>query len=299
MRRASLGSVRTATSSSGGSERVPGTGWASSSFQALQAPSSSNDYALLGRIVTGSAGERMLAGWTATALSGLGLVPEHLRYPLRCPRYALASPEHFAGARVRVRPSGASGRADARAGRHPGARQRGRRGLAVADGKLDGAEASLGDNSSDEGENHLTANLPLFPKTLTLFANDSAYDGSTTTSAALLRDAARADRRRMRRRIRPPSGSDARLLRRGSARERGRGERGDVATLEDAAQPVYDQLEKDPDTRALIAAIRGAQGRVGRASRRPCRPRPAGRRRAPRAGGSDPRRPSTAPTTGG
>ena len=54
---------------------------------------------------------------------------------------------------------------------------------AVADGEIDGVEAALGTNSPDEGENVLTTNLPLFPKTLTLFAGCVARTtGSTMTS---------------------------------------------------------------------------------------------------------------------
>ena len=89
----------------------------------------------------------------------------------------------------------------------------------VADGKLDGTEASLGNNSSDEGENHLTVNLPLFPKTLTLFANDSAYDRLDDDQRG-----APGPRRGSRNRCvcggASPlrAGSDARLLRRGPAR---------------------------------------------------------------------------------
>ena len=42
--------------------------------------------------------------------------------------------------------------------------------------------------------------------------------------------------------------------------------RGDLDALERAAQPVYTELEDDPDTKALIAEYPHAQGRVTRAS---------------------------------
>ena len=127
---------------------------------------------------------------------------------------------------------------------------------AVAKGEIDGSEASLGTNSPDEGQVHLTANLPLFPKTLTLFAGDGAYDRLDEDQRKAVREAARltadyaaahapSERALVRDFCRegPPFGAVA-------------ASPGDVAALEDAAQPVYTQLERDPDTRATIAAIR-------------------------------------------
>jgi hypothetical protein len=127
---------------------------------------------------------------------------------------------------------------------------------AVADGEIDGAEASLGTNARDEGENHLTVNLPLFPKTLTLFAGEDAYEGLDAGQRDAIREAARetvayaaehppAERALMR------DFCDGNQLVSAVAASRG-----DLDALESAAQPVYTQLEEDPDTKALIAAIR-------------------------------------------
>lgn len=159
-------------------------------FQALQAPFLINDYGLLGRITTGPLARRMLAGLDGHGFVGLGLVPEHLRYAFGA-RRPLASVDDFAGARVRVRPSEAT---DALM-RALGAKAEHVSGddvaAAVADGEIDGAEASLGTNSRDEGENHLTVNLPLFPKTLTLFAGEDAYERLDAGQREAIREAAR------------------------------------------------------------------------------------------------------------
>ena len=88
--------------------------------------SSLTDHALLGRVATGRSGARMLAGLDGRGFVGLALVPDRLRYPFGV-RHPLASPEDFAGARVRVFPSRATDALDAGAGRHAGAHQRGRR----------------------------------------------------------------------------------------------------------------------------------------------------------------------------
>jgi TRAP-type C4-dicarboxylate transport system substrate-binding protein len=77
------------------------------SFQALQAPFLVTDHALLGRIAAGPLGTRMLAGLDGEDFVGLALVPDRLRYPFGV-RHALASPDDFAGARVRVFPSRAT-----------------------------------------------------------------------------------------------------------------------------------------------------------------------------------------------
>ena len=75
------------------------------SFQALQAPFLVTDQALLGRIAAGPLASQMLAGLDAHGFIGLALAPDRLRYPFGA-RHPLASPDDFAGARVRVQPSG-------------------------------------------------------------------------------------------------------------------------------------------------------------------------------------------------
>jgi TRAP-type C4-dicarboxylate transport system substrate-binding protein len=225
------------------------------SFQALQAPFLVTDYGLLGRIATGTLAERMLAGLDSHGYVGLGLVPEHLRYAFGV-RAPLASVDDFAGARVRVRPSQASDALMRALGAKPVHISGDGVAAAVANGEIDGAEASLGTNSSDEGENHLTVNLPLFPKTLTLFAGDDAYDGLDSGQRQAIREAARQTAAYAA--AHPPS---ERALMRNFCGGVGRTSAvaatpGDLAALERAAQPVYTQLEKDADTKALIAAIR-------------------------------------------
>ena len=77
------------------------------SFQALQAPFLVSDDELLGRITTSPLAARMLDGLDGHGFVGLALVPERLRYAIGA-KHALASPDAFAGARVQVKPSGAT-----------------------------------------------------------------------------------------------------------------------------------------------------------------------------------------------
>ena len=225
------------------------------SFQALQAPFLVTDYGLLGRIATGEPGERMLAGLDGHGFVGLGLVPEHLRYAFGV-RGPLASIEDFAGARVRVRPSEASDALMRALGAKPMHISGDDVAGAVAHGQIDGAEASLGTNSRDEGENHLTVNLPLFPKTLTLFAGEDAYDRLDDTQREAVRKAARETAAYAA--AHPPS--EKALMREfcggGRLVSAVAATPGDLVALEDAVQPVYTALEQNPDTKAMIAAIR-------------------------------------------
>ena len=225
------------------------------SFQALQAPFLVADYELLGRIATGPPAERMLAGLDGHGFVGLGLVPEHLRYAFGV-RRPLASVEDFAGARIRARNSEASDALIRALGAKPVHISGDDVAGAVADGEIDGAEASLGTNSRDEGENHLTVNLPLYPKTLTVFAGEDAYDQLDEDQREAIRKAGRETAAYAA--AHPPS--ERALMREFCAGGRTvsavAATPGDLEALERAAQPVYTQLEEDPDTKALIAAIR-------------------------------------------
>jgi TRAP-type C4-dicarboxylate transport system substrate-binding protein len=225
------------------------------SFEALQAPFLVTDYGLLGRIATGAPAERMLAGLDGHGFVGLGLVPEHLRYALGV-REPLASVDDFAGARVRVRPSETTDALMHALGAKPVHISGDDVAAAVADGKIDGAEASLGTNSREEGESHLTVNLPLFPKTLTVFAGEEAYDQLERGQRDAIREAARETAAYAA--AHPPS--ERTLIREfclgGGGVSAVAATRGDLDALKRAAQPVYTQLEEDPGTKALIASIR-------------------------------------------
>ena len=268
------------------------------SFQALQAPFLVTDYGLLGRIATGAPAERMLAGLDGHGFVGLGLVPEHLRYAFGV-REPLASVDDFAGARVRVRPSEATDALMHALGAKPVHISGDDVAAAVADGKIDGAEASLGTNSREEGESHLTVNLPLFPKTLTVFAGEDAYDQLEGGQREAIREAARETAAYAA--AHPPS--ERALMREfclgGAGGERGRG---------DARRPRRARARCS----ARLHPARGgsghegpdreyphAQGLVTRASGGCPTGAVHARRPAPRAAGSGPRRPSTAPITGG
>jgi TRAP-type transport system periplasmic protein len=259
------------------------------SFQALQAPFLVTDHDLLGRITTGPIAARMLEGLDGHGFVGLGLVPEHLRYAFGA-KSALASPDDFAGARVRVPPSGATDALMRALGATPVHISGDDVADAVANGEIDGAEASLGTNSSDEGELHLTANLPLFPKTLTLFAGEGAYDRLDEDQREVIREAAQQTAAYAAAHAPSESALVRDFCRESPPFSAIAASPSDIAALKTAAQPVYTQLERDPDTKATIAAIRAlkAGSPAAHASSPPvvCEPEPStvsGRERSPSA----------------
>jgi TRAP-type transport system periplasmic protein len=225
------------------------------SFQALQAPFLVTDHELLGQIATGPLAARMLRGLDGHGFVGLALVPERLRYIFGA-RKSLASPDDFAGARVRVRPSGATDALMRALGATPVHISGDDVAAAVANREIDGAEASLGTNSADEGESHLTLNLPLFPKTLTLFAGEGAYDGLDEDQREVIRKAARQTAAYAAAHAPSETALMGEFCSQGPPVSAVAASRADLAALDDAAQPVYAQLERDPQTKALIAAFR-------------------------------------------
>ena len=235
------------------------------SFQALQAPFLVTDQALLGRVATGPLGSRMLSGLDGHGFVGLALVPGRLRYPFGV-HHPLASLKDFQGARVRVFPSAITDALMRALGATPVHLSGDDVGKAVAKGELDGAEAQLGTNSADEGENQITTNLALFPKALTLFAGRGAYQRLDDDQRALVRTAASQTAEY----AAAHPASEGALIRAfcndGRAVAAVAASPGDVEAVTRAAQPVYAELERSPGTKALIASIRGLKASTPAAS---------------------------------
>jgi TRAP-type C4-dicarboxylate transport system substrate-binding protein len=225
------------------------------SFQALQAPFLVTNHALLGRIATGPLASRMLSGLDGQGFVGLALVPDRMRYPIAA-EHALASPDDFAGARVRVPASRATDALMRALGATPVHLRGEALTAALANGEIDGSEASLGTNSAEEGENFLTWNVVLFPKALTLFAGRNAYERLDDDQREIISRAARQTAAYAA--AHPLSENE--LMRNFCSGGRPvtavAAGRDDLAALQRAAQPVYAELERDPRTKALIAAIR-------------------------------------------
>jgi TRAP-type C4-dicarboxylate transport system substrate-binding protein len=219
------------------------------SFQALQAPLLITDYTLLDKVATSRLTDEMLAGLKSQGVVGLALVPDLLRHPvgLKGPLVSLAD---FARARVRVQPSRASDALMTAFGAAPVEVSNSEIGAAIAHGRIDGEELSLG---NAPGGSTVTANITFFGKTLTLFAARRSYERLTDEQRQILRTAAERTLRHVV--ANPPSESalarrfcvDGRIV---------LASKSELVQLVRASQPVYSQLERDPHTKALVASIR-------------------------------------------
>jgi TRAP-type C4-dicarboxylate transport system substrate-binding protein len=220
------------------------------SFQALQAPFLVTSYPLIGRIATSSVAARMLDGLRAHGFVGLALVPDRLRHPFGVAR-PFRSPRDFAGARIRVIPSRATDMLMRALGATPVHISGSEIDAATARRAFDGTEHELG--TTWPGGHYLTANVTYFPKMVTLFAGTDRFNRLSDSQRAIVRKAAEQTAADVA--ANPPVEDE--LARRYC--QVGRvfaASRGDLAALTRAARPVYAQLERDHQTRALIAAIR-------------------------------------------
>ena len=218
------------------------------SFQALQAPFLITDYRLLDRVVTSPLADRMLAGLKSRGLVGLVLVPDLLRHPVGYTR-PLVSLDDFKGARVRDIPSKATDALLRALGATPVHIANDDVGAATGRGEIDGAELAVINGLGAT----ITGNVSFFPKVMTLFAGTHAFDRLTGKQRAVLQAAVE----QFRRHIFAPS-ENALIRRICSDAPNGHvvlATRAELDRLQQAARPVYSKLERDQETRVLIAAI--------------------------------------------
>ena len=214
-------------------------------------------YALLDRIAAGPLASRMLDGLDEEGYVGLALVPDRLRHPMGA-RRPLRSLSDFAGAGVRVIPSHASDALMRSLGARPVHVSNDAMDSALARGLVDAQEQSF------NGGRYVTANVSFFPKALTLFATRDGYDQLDDGQRRALREAAKQTVARVV--AHPPLETElAHRYCDGGGRVVN-ASRNDVAALTRAAQPVYTTLERDAQTRGLIAAIRRLKANLPRAA---------------------------------
>ena len=219
------------------------------SFQALQAPFLITDYALLDRILTGPLAGRMLAGLESRDAVGLVLVPDLMRHPIGL-RRPLVSLTDFKGARIRAIPSRVTDALLRALGAVPVHVALADYNDALVHHRIDGQELPIINSFGF----FATGNVSFFPKVMTLFAGRHAFDRLSEGQRAVLREAAV----QLRRHIFAPS-ENALIAKICSDKPGGRvvlASKQQLAQLEQAARPVYTELERDRQTRSLIAAIR-------------------------------------------
>lgn len=215
------------------------------SFQALQAPFLIDNDALSKAVATSDISTQMLDSLSAAGLVGLTLWPEDLRHPFSLvPGKAILSVADFKGVNVRTTPSGASYRIIETLGGKP----------MFGDGEYQAAESGLRQGASLTGTPTATGNVVFFAKFQVLFANGAAFEKLSEAQRTIVRNAAAATQKKAI--TEHPSDVDAAKAWCADGGSIVLASNTQVAAFVAAAQPVFDQIEQDPGSAELIAAIR-------------------------------------------
>jgi TRAP-type C4-dicarboxylate transport system substrate-binding protein len=221
-------------------------------FQALSAPLLIDSYALQARVLRSPVISQMLAGLRPLGLAGIGVLPGPLRKPLGITR-PLLKPADYAGLRIGVQQSRVADATMRALGatpvRHPvGAPLTG---LGATENQI----SIIQINQYDRVGKYLTANVSLWPRPLVLFAGGKAWAALTPAQRRILAQAVTGDVVAETNVVRANERTDTAILcRRGLLRFLDASP-ADLLALRRAVQPVYDQLERDPQTRAYIRQI--------------------------------------------
>ena len=221
-----------------------------STFQALDAPLLIDSYALQERVLRSPMIGQMLQGLRPLGLAGIGVLPGPLRKPLGITR-PLLKPADYAGLRVGVGQSRVADATMRALGATPVSHLVGE---PVGVGATEQQISMIQGNQYDQVGKYLTANVSLWPRPLVLFANGKAWAALTPAQRRILAQAVTDNLAAETNVVRDNERTDTAILcRRGlhlliasSA---------DLAALRRAVQPVYAQLERDPQTRRDILQI--------------------------------------------
>ena len=221
------------------------------SFQALQAPFLITDQGLLTEVLASPMADEMLAGMDEAGVVGLGLIPDGLRHPMGYTA-PMTSLQDFDGADIRLVPSETTEALVRALGGRPVYGLTGDAlAHAISSGDVDGTEISLELAATIAPKGSvLTGNVVLFPQVKTLFANQDLMGSLSDEQQAILAaaaeeaytfatDAATEDSQAF-----CDAGGDV-----ATASE------ADIAAMQQAARPVYQMLEADPQTKSFIDQI--------------------------------------------
>jgi TRAP-type C4-dicarboxylate transport system substrate-binding protein len=230
------------------------------SFRALGAPLLVDSYALQQRVLTSPMTGEMLQGIRPTGLVGLGVLPGTLRRPLGA-RGPLLAPSDYKGLRFGLQQSRLASATLRALGATP---------VPIAAGDpaetLGGVEShvtAIQNTHQDRHGRYLTTNIVLWPRPLVIFASRQTLARLTPAQREILRRAVAADQSRETKHL-------ASFERLATAMECSQGRmrfvaarQADVSAMRRAAQPVYDGLERDPQTHRFVAEIERMRRQIG------------------------------------
>jgi TRAP-type transport system periplasmic protein len=237
---------------------IPSRAWDTEgvmSLRALNAPFLITTDALLDEVVVGDLADEMLSGLSEVGVVGLALLPEGLRHPFGSSA-PLLGPADYKGETLRA-PASATTEALFNS-----------LGATVDDGEFDesthrGAESGY----ALSPWSFATGNVVFFPKVNALVINAAVFDRLSDQQRGVLEQAA-AETLQWTIESRVSDEEQAAAF----CEDGGTVVLADQATLaelEEATQPVYDDLEAEPQTKKLIAEIRMLQDGVPAAATAP------------------------------
>jgi TRAP-type C4-dicarboxylate transport system substrate-binding protein len=235
---------------------IPARSWDTervTSLRALHAPFLVTSEVLVEQIVTGPVGEQMLAGLDRAGVVGLALLPENLRHPFAYGK-PIRGPGDYAGAAVRSPRSDLSYRMFTALGARPDDYPGDSFGTAVETGEVAAAESAFAWADTLHAPTIATGNVTFYPKVNTLVVNANTWKALTGEQQTILRDAARGTRDWAIQNVTPDTEAAKEFC--GRAGTVVLASPTDLAALEHAVQPVYTELQQDPQTTSHIDQIR-------------------------------------------
>jgi TRAP-type C4-dicarboxylate transport system substrate-binding protein len=230
------------------------------SLRALGAPLLINSYALQDQVVRSPLIREMLTGLRPLGLVGLGVLPGQMRRPLGVTR-RLRRPSDYAGRKIGVQQSLVASATMRALGATPvwfaG-------GASIAG--LDGIEYDISDIAGSRYDGvgkYLTANVVLWPRPIVLFANRAVFARLTRAQQHILEQAVTDDQSAETKHMLANERTETATV---CGRRRLRfvtAAPADIAALRRTVRPVYEQLERDAQTRRFIARIETIRARVG------------------------------------
>jgi TRAP-type C4-dicarboxylate transport system substrate-binding protein len=221
------------------------------SFQALLAPLLIDNPTLERRVLESDLASELLADTGELDLVGLAVLPTRPRKPLGLSRPLVAA-EDYRGARIGVREGEVAKATLSALGATPVATVPG-----GPLGGLDGIEADLGvikGNGYNQQAKALTANVTLWPKPVTVVINRKVFESLTASQQDALRQAGSVAVSRQAAVQEGLNDEDRGILCQRGLRFVRASDR-ELATLRRAVQPVYDRLERNPQTKSVLQRI--------------------------------------------
>jgi TRAP-type C4-dicarboxylate transport system substrate-binding protein len=222
-------------------------------LRALHAPLLIDSYPLQERVLKSDLVHQMLAELRPLGLVGIGILPGAIRHPIGL-RHRLAAPDDFSGLTIGVQQSRVADAVMRALGARP---VRLPAEVPTVEG-FDGVEHLVGGIYSDRLDidgSHLMTNVDLWPRPLVLVADARSYSRLTAEQRQILHAAAANVVPKTLTVVRNAEAeASSNICRRGGATFDA-ATSSELGALRLAVEPVLRDLERDPGTRAAIAAI--------------------------------------------